>query len=147
MASRRASTASVARNGATPPDGRRGETASLRGHKAKTGVVKAHQKKAAAATKRYSGSARGAKQGAAAKRGNGAVMPERLMRIRELDPQAACGRGTTVLQLFRVDDLPSDSATTHLVFFDRHGWYCEHGRECPAVAAVQRHEKRQTLTR
>jgi hypothetical protein len=51
------------------------------------------------------------------------------------------------MQLFRVDDLASESATTHLVFFDRHGWYCEHGRECPAVDAVRKHEKRQTLTR
>ena len=64
--------------------------------------------------------------------------PTRLMRIRELNPQNTCGIGTTVLQLFRVDDLPSGSATTHLVFFDRHGWYCEHGRDCPAVAAVRK---------
>ena len=51
------------------------------------------------------------------------------------------------MQLFRVDDLPSDAATTHLVFFDRHGWYCEHGRECPAVDVVRKHEKQQTLRR
>ncbi len=62
----------------------------------------------------------------------------RLMRIRELNPQSTCGIGTTVMQLFRVDDLPSGSATTHLVFFDRHGWYCEHGRDCPAVAVVRK---------
>ncbi|MGH7718850.1 MAG: hypothetical protein ACREON_08415 [Gemmatimonadaceae bacterium] len=67
--------------------------------------------------------------------------PVRVMRIRQLDPYAACGRGTTVMQLFRVDDLPTASATTHLVFLDRHGWYCEHGRECPAVAAVRKHIK------
>lgn len=60
------------------------------------------------------------------------------MRIRELNPQSTCGIGTTVMQLFRVDDLPSGSATTHLVFFDRHGWYCEHGRDCPAVAVVRK---------
>jgi hypothetical protein len=63
------------------------------------------------------------------------------MRIRALDPHAACGPGTTVMQLYRVDDLPTDSAATHLVFFDRHGWYCEHGRDCPAVAAVRKHTK------
>jgi hypothetical protein len=68
------------------------------------------------------------------------------MRIRALDPQAACGPGTTVVQLFRVDDLPSGTANTHLVFLDRHGWYCEHGRECPAVAAVRKHEKQLSLT-
>lgn len=77
----------------------------------------------------------------------GAAAPTKLMRIRALDPQATCGQGTTVLQLFRVDDLPFGDHTTHLVFFDRHGWYCEHGRECPAVAAVRRHEKHVTLTR
>ena len=71
----------------------------------------------------------------------------RLMRIRELDPQAACGQGTTVMQLFRVDDLPFGNDTTHLVFFDRHGWYCAHGRDCPAVAAVRKRYKQVTLTR
>jgi hypothetical protein len=25
----------------------------------------------------------------------------------------------------------------HLVFLDRHGWYCEHGRDCPAVKQVR----------
>lgn len=76
-----------------------------------------------------------------------AAAPTRLMRIRELDPQAACGEGTTVMQLFRVDDLPFGDDTTHLVFFDRHGWYCAHGRECPAVAAVRKRYKQVTLTR
>lgn len=76
-----------------------------------------------------------------------AATPTRLMRIRELDPQAACGQGTTVVQLFRVDDLPFGDDTTHLVFFDRHGWYCAHGRECPAVAAVRKRYKQVTLTR
>jgi hypothetical protein len=68
-----------------------------------------------------------------------APVTTRVMRIRELDPHAACGPGTTVMQLFRVDDLPTASATRHLVFYDRHGWYCEHGRDCPAVAAVRKH--------
>ncbi len=76
-----------------------------------------------------------------------ATAPTELMRIRELDPQAACGQGTTVMQLFRVDDLPFGDETTHLVFFDRHGWYCAHGRECPAVAAVRKRYKQVTLTR
>jgi hypothetical protein len=76
-----------------------------------------------------------------------ATTPTELMRIRELDPQAACGQGTTVMQLFRVDDLPFGDDTTHLVFFDRHGWYCAHGRDCPAVAAVRKRYKQVTLTR
>src|SRR5690606_3569163 len=76
-----------------------------------------------------------------------ASAPTELMRIRELDPQAACGEGTTVMQLFRVDDLPFGNDTTHLVFFDRHGWYCAHGRECPAVAAVRKRFKLGTQTK
>ena len=76
-----------------------------------------------------------------------ATEPTELMRIRELDPQAACGQGTTVMQLFRVDDLPFGNDTTHLVFFDRHGWYCAHGRDCPAVAAVRKRYKQVTLTK
>ena len=75
------------------------------------------------------------------------AVTRRVMRIKALDPHAACGRGTTVMQLFRVDDLPTELATTHLVFFDRHGWYCEHGRDCPAVAAVRRHYERVSSTR
>ena len=73
-------------------------------------------------------------------------MPTRLMRIRALDPHAACGPGTTVMQLFRVDHLPFGNATTHLVFHDRHGWYCEHGRDCPAVSAVRKQERLTTST-
>ena len=146
MASRRTRTASVAPQDTTPPIGRRATTASLHGRGAKFGVAKAHRK-SAASTKRSSGSARDGQQIAAGRRGTSAGVPTRLMRIRELDPQAACGAGTTVMQLFRVDDLPSDVATTHLVFHDRHGWYCEHGRECPAVDAVRKQEKQQTLTR
>jgi hypothetical protein len=76
-----------------------------------------------------------------------ATTPTRLMRIRALDPRQTCGLGTTVMQLFRVDDLPTAAASTHLVFFDRHGWYCEHGRECPAVDAVRKYERATIRTR
>lgn len=107
------------------------------------------RKTASAATRAKSGARRGRSAGktVAGKRGEPEAMPTRLMRIRALDPQAACGQGTTVMQLFRVDDLPFGNETTHLVFHDRHGWYCQHGRDCPAVAAVRRHEKHVTLTR
>jgi hypothetical protein len=55
-------------------------------------------------------------------------------RVRELDPQRKCGIGTTVERLYRVDECNKDGAVRlHLVFLDRHGWYCEHGRNCPAV--------------
>lgn len=71
--------------------------------------------------------------------------PERSVRIRELDPLAKCGSGTSVQFLYRVDELLDGAPTAHLVFFDRHGWYCEHGRNCPAVADVRRLGRQQGL--
>jgi hypothetical protein len=59
--------------------------------------------------------------------------------VRELDPQQKCGEGTSVQFLYRVDETVDERTTTHLVFFDRHGWYCEHGRTCPAVAHAKKH--------
>lgn len=70
----------------------------------------------------------------------------RLMRIRELDPQKRCGTGTTVTQLYLVDRLPNDPGVQHLVFFDRHGWYCVHGRDCPAVQAAQKCDRKNGRT-
>jgi hypothetical protein len=59
--------------------------------------------------------------------------------VRELDPQRKCGAGTSVQFLYRVDETVDGRTTTHLVFFDRHGWYCEHGRTCPAVTHAKKH--------
>jgi hypothetical protein len=59
--------------------------------------------------------------------------------IRELDPQQKCGEGTSVQFLYRVDHTIDGQRTAHLVFFDPHGWYCEHGRTCPAVAHAKKH--------
>ena len=72
--------------------------------------------------------------------------------IRELDPIRVCGARTSVTALFRVDERPVSPPTgrvprkaavegrhVHLVFNDRHGWYCEHGRSCHAVGAVMKH--------
>lgn len=59
--------------------------------------------------------------------------------VRELDPQQKCGAGTSVQFLYRVDESVDGRASAHLVFFDRHGWYCEHGRSCPAVAHARKH--------
>jgi hypothetical protein len=59
--------------------------------------------------------------------------------VRELDPQRKCGAGTSVQLLYRVDENVDGRASAHLVFFDRHGWYCEHGRSCPAVAHARKH--------
>ena len=56
-----------------------------------------------------------------------------------LDPQRKCGAATSVQQLFRVRESPAHGGViSHLVFFDRHGWYCEHGRNCPAVLPARK---------
>jgi hypothetical protein len=59
--------------------------------------------------------------------------------VRELDPQKKCGAGTSVQFLYRVDESVDGRASAHLVFFDRHGWYCEHGRSCPAIAHARKY--------
>lgn len=60
-------------------------------------------------------------------------------RVTPLNPQKKCGLGTSVQQLFRISEESTDGVTrAHLVFLDRHGWYCEHGRECPAVRHAQK---------
>ena len=53
--------------------------------------------------------------------------------VEELDPRSKCGPGTSVQRLLRVREKGESGERTHLVFFDRHGWYCEHGRNCAAV--------------
>ena len=68
--------------------------------------------------------------------------PVRGVKIRELDPQAKCGPATSVQRLFRVDETLGSQRTTHLVFLDKHGWYCEHGRTCRAVTDVHRQGRR-----
>ena len=84
---------------------------------------------------------------AKAKRAATAETP-RTVRIRALDPQAICGPRTSVERLFRVDEKNvNGSAVTHLVFLDRHGLYCEHGRSCPAVDDVRRANKKSDWTR
>ena len=74
-------------------------------------------------------------------------LPVRGVKIRALDPQAKCGPGTSVTQLFRVDETIDGALATHLVFFDRHGWYCVHGRNCRAVDDVRKHGKHLVGTR
>lgn len=67
--------------------------------------------------------------------------------IRALDPLRKCGPGTSVEVLLRVDEHPEGApARAHLVFYDRHGWYCEHGRNCPAVPPAQREARRLGFT-
>jgi hypothetical protein len=69
--------------------------------------------------------------------------PERkVVRVVDLDPFERCGRGTSVQRLIRVDEIIDHERETHLVFFDRHGWYCEHGTTCPAVGHARKHAER-----
>jgi hypothetical protein len=65
-----------------------------------------------------------------------------VIRVLDLDPFEKCGRGTSVQRLIRVDEMIDHTREAHLVFFDRHGWYCEHGRTCPAVGHARKHAER-----
>jgi hypothetical protein len=62
---------------------------------------------------------------------------KRIIRIREMDPLEMCGKATTVTRLYRVAESLDERRIHHLVFFDRHGWYCEHGKQCSVVKDVQ----------
>ena len=104
------------------------------------------RKTAKARSKTQSASSKKSRGGAKSKRPV-VVEPPRTVRVRMLDPQAKCGAGTSVERLFRVDETSKGSVTTHLVFFDRHGLYCEHGRTCPAVDDVRRAHRNLDWTR
>jgi hypothetical protein len=62
----------------------------------------------------------------------------RTVRIRPMDPIEKCGKGTSVTQMYRVEEKLDQTRISHLVFFDRHGWYCEHGKQCSVVKDVQK---------
>ena len=64
------------------------------------------------------------------------------IEIRELDPLRKCGAGTSVQRMYRVIERAGSGQTNHLVFLDRHGWYCEHGRDCPAVGFAKKQRRR-----
>jgi hypothetical protein len=66
----------------------------------------------------------------------------RVVRVVDLDPLEKCGHGTRVERLIRVDEMIDQAREAHLVFLDRHGWYCEHGRTCPAVGHARKHAER-----
>lgn len=59
--------------------------------------------------------------------------------VRALDPVRKCGANTSVQRLYRVEERVGARAVRHLVFLDRHGWYCEHGRACPAVGHARKY--------
>jgi len=71
-------------------------------------------------------------------RGRSARPPVVHVAVKPLDPLRKCGPKTTVQFLYRVDEQVDGRTTPHLVFFDRHGWYCEHGRSCPAVGHARK---------
>lgn len=58
--------------------------------------------------------------------------------LEPLDPWLMCGPDTSVSELWRVVESRDKARTYHLVFLDRYGWYCEHGKACPAVAEVRK---------
>ena len=68
----------------------------------------------------------------------------RRVRIRAMDPVQICGKGTSVTALYRVEETLDRTRINHLVFFDRHGWYCEHGKQCAAVSDVVKFTRRST---
>lgn len=74
------------------------------------------------------------------RRKTAAPAPVVRIMVKALDPLRKCGPGTTVQLLYRVDETVDGRSTAHLVFFDRHGWYCEHGRNCPAVGHARKHK-------
>jgi hypothetical protein len=80
-----------------------------------------------------------AKRGAYATKVAGGASDQRRVAIKPLDPIQKCGPGTSVQFLYRVDESVDGRITAHLVFFDRHGWYCEHGRTCPAVGHAKKY--------
>ena len=68
--------------------------------------------------------------------------PTVTVDIKELDPIRKCGPGTSVQVLLKVVERIDGKATNHLVFFDKYGWYCDHGRTCPAVAHARKQRGR-----
>ena len=58
--------------------------------------------------------------------------------LEPLNPWLMCGPDTTVTELWKVRERREKETHFHLVYFDRYGWYCEHGVSCKAVAEVRR---------
>jgi hypothetical protein len=109
---------------------------SRRAKTAKAATAAARKVKASSGRKTAAGRKRPALKSPRAK--PKATLPARGVTIKALDPFVKCGPGTSVTELYRVDEAIDGRTTVHLVFFDRHGWYCEHGRSCRAVEDVRR---------
>ena len=105
----------------------------------KSGGKAKRRKQSYAEKPKARGGSVGARVRGGAKRKPGTAMSPSRFHVRELNAQAKCGQDTSVERLFRVDELADGAAKPHLVFLDRrHGWYCEHGVECPAVGHAKR---------
>jgi hypothetical protein len=117
----------------------KGTKAAGKGSKAKTpkrsATPKRPMSKSKASIRRSSGAGRA---------GRSAVEPAPRVeyRVRELNPQEKCGAGTSVERLLRVDAITDKVKQAHLIFFDRHGWYCEHGTTCPAVGHARKYAQK-----
>ena len=113
----------------------------------RTAPAKSAGKKAKTKATRASGSKRGSMakvksiSKARALAGRRAPAPVVRVAVKALEPQAKCGTGTSVQHLLRVDETVDGRTTAHLVFFDRHGWYCVHGPACVAVTDVRKELK------
>ena len=116
---------------------RPGKKAAVRKSTAKQGRKRV--KRARKQTRKTTAGAKGAgKRSLALVRGRAAETPVVHVAVKPLDPLRKCGPNTTVQFLYRVDEQVDGRSTPHLVFFDRHGWYCEHGRTCPAVGHARK---------
>lgn len=58
--------------------------------------------------------------------------------LEPLNPWLNCGPDTTVTELWKVRERRGSDTVFHLVYLDRYGWYCEHGRNCAAVPEARR---------
>jgi hypothetical protein len=129
---------SVSKKGATTKGkSATGSRSTTKGGRKRVGPAKGPMKKGAARSQKKKGRL-------ATGRGRRPVSnaPVVTVAIKELDPLRKCGPNTTVQFLYRVDESVNGRKTAHLVFFDRHGWYCEHGRTCPAVGYAKKHNGR-----
>jgi len=110
----------------------------------RSGGAKRGGKRVTTARKRSGKAAKGSKgagkRALAVVRGRVAEPPVVRVAVKPLDPLRKCGPNTTVQFLYRVDEQVDGRSTPHLVFFDRHGWYCEHGRTCPAVGHARKYD-------
>lgn len=109
------------------------------GSKARTRKV-ASQRKTPKTKRRVTSRARSAQKGRT-RLAKPVHVPAVTYRIKPLDPLRKCGVGTSVQSLYRVDELVDGALRHHMVFLDRHGWYCEHGRNCPAVTHARKFDE------